>query len=199
MYTPDSVRRKAPLRHLSQAAGRPYSLAPHGWPGVARRACCAAARFSRLRSRTHSPCSQLHARLAGRIAAPAGRLLPYPFTPHLLTQAGLLSVAVVVAPPLPAAHPHLLFREATSPARLPQPAGSREVPLPIVHRQRRLHPLSALIQLLTCQITLSAGSRTAQDATCPIRSKKCIIAPSHCQIRGVFRPDRNHKRRPRPL
>ena len=31
---------------------------------------------------THPPCSQLHARLAGTIAGPAGRLLPYRFTPY---------------------------------------------------------------------------------------------------------------------
>ena len=31
---------------------------------------------------THSPCSQLHARLAGCIAETAGGLLPHPFTPY---------------------------------------------------------------------------------------------------------------------
>jgi len=31
---------------------------------------------------THSPCSQLHARLADCISATAGGLLPHPFTPY---------------------------------------------------------------------------------------------------------------------
>lgn len=35
-------------------------------------------------SRTHLPCSRLHARLAGDITVTAGRLLPYPFTPDRL-------------------------------------------------------------------------------------------------------------------
>ena len=33
-------------------------------------------------SLTHSPCSRLHARLAGRISTPAGGLLPHPFSPY---------------------------------------------------------------------------------------------------------------------
>ena len=49
----------------------------------------AAARFNCLAtSRTHLPCSRLHARLAGCIAALAGRLLPYPFTPHQIASHG---------------------------------------------------------------------------------------------------------------
>ena len=48
-------------------------------------------------SRTHSPCSPLHARPAGAITAAAGRLLPYPFTPGRFAPVGILSVAVVVA------------------------------------------------------------------------------------------------------
>ena len=79
---------------------------------------------------THSPCSPLYARLAGGIAATAGRLLPYPFTPGRLAPVGLLSVAVVVATPLPMRCPHLLFRGATALAGLPRPGRSREVPLP---------------------------------------------------------------------
>ena len=50
-----------------------------------------------LTGQTHSPCSPLHARLAGAIAAAAGRLLPYPFNPGRLSPVGFLSVAVVVA------------------------------------------------------------------------------------------------------
>ena len=77
----------------------------------------------------------------------AGRLLPYPFTPYLPCQsrvsarrtAGLLSVAVVVNHPLPDGCPHLLFRGATF--RPQGTGGSREVPLPVQDRQRRLpHP-----------------------------------------------------------
>lgn len=49
----------------------------------------AATRFNCLAtSRTHLPCSRLHARLAGCIAASAGRLLPYPFTPHQFASQG---------------------------------------------------------------------------------------------------------------
>jgi hypothetical protein len=54
-------------------------------------------------SLTHSPCSQLHARLAGRISTPAGGLLPHPFNPYPHPErmpgplAGILSVAVVVS------------------------------------------------------------------------------------------------------
>jgi len=53
-------------------------------------------------SLTHSPCSQLHARPAGRISTLAGGLLPHPFNPYPHPGrmpgplAGLLSVAVVV-------------------------------------------------------------------------------------------------------
>ena len=101
MYTPDSVRRQAPVRHLSQPRVAP-------WAGAAWPAGCCPTHLLRcgeiqLRcSRTHSPCSQLHARLAGHIAVAAGRHLPYPFTPGQLALVGLLSVAVVVTLPLPA-------------------------------------------------------------------------------------------------
>ena len=37
---------------------------------------------------THSPCSQLHARLAGCIAETAGGLLPHPFTPYRTLRVG---------------------------------------------------------------------------------------------------------------
>ncbi|GIK72941.1 MAG: hypothetical protein BroJett021_19290 [Chloroflexota bacterium] len=43
--------------------------------------------------------------------------------------AGLLSVAVVVAEPLPTLRPHLLFRGAIASVT---PIGSREVPLPTI-------------------------------------------------------------------
>jgi hypothetical protein len=86
-------------------------------------------------SRTHLPCSRLHARLAGDITVTAGRLLPYPFTPDRLnalqaSSAALLSVAVVVTMPLPALRPHLLFHGAIVLMELPRSEGSREVPLP---------------------------------------------------------------------
>lgn len=119
-------------RHLSQPCRQ-------GWPCVASRVLPdAPAPLRRDRTgqgkppngQTHSPCSPLHARLAGTVAGPAGRLLPYPFTPGRFAPEGLLSVAVVVTAPLPAQRPHLLFREAAVPARLPRPGGSREVPLP---------------------------------------------------------------------
>ena len=85
----------------------------------------AATRSSRLPSRTHSPCSRLHARLAGCITAPAGGLLPHRFTPDQPASpaAGMLSVAVVVERPLPGARPHLLFHGATFPNLLPGRAG----------------------------------------------------------------------------
>lgn len=48
-------------------------------PGLA---VAAAMRPNRLAAGlAHSPCSQLHARLAGDITASAGRLLPYRFSP----------------------------------------------------------------------------------------------------------------------
>lgn len=68
-------------------------------------------------SPTHSPCFQLYARPAGTIAGPAGRLLPYRFTPDRsypkVKEAGLFSVAVVVNGQRAVHRPHLLFREAT--------------------------------------------------------------------------------------
>lgn len=76
-------------------------------------------------SRTHSPCSQLHARPAKVIAAPAGGLLPHRFNPYhplrpcpktrVQLVAGMLSVAVVVGTVSPLLRPHLRFRGATLP------------------------------------------------------------------------------------
>ena len=64
----------------------------------------------------HSPCSQSHARLAGRVTTTAGGLLPHRFAPCrciLGAPAGMLSVAVVVRTRLSPACPHLLFHGAT--------------------------------------------------------------------------------------
>jgi hypothetical protein len=64
----------------------------------------------------HSPCSQSHARLAGRVTTTAGGLLPHRFAPYRRFRgapAGMLSVAVVVRTRLSPACPHLLFRGAT--------------------------------------------------------------------------------------
>jgi len=75
-----------------------------------------------LRRPAHSPCSQLHARPAGRISTPAGGLLPHRFNPYPHPGrmpgplAGILSVAVVVTRSLLAWRPHLLFHEATVPS-----------------------------------------------------------------------------------
>ena len=134
-------------------------------------------RLSTPASATHSPCFQLHARPAGPITAPAGGLLPHPFSPYpsfntwlccfattnffiwlccfattaCIREAGLLSVAVVVKR-CDSACPHLLFREATWPLHTQKP-GSREVPLhqrqaPLSQVQRRLEAVS--IDLLSC-------------------------------------------------
>ena len=90
--------------------------------------------------KTHSPCSPLHARLAGFVSKTAGGLLPHRFTPYrpVTRTAGLLSVAVVVTWPLPDMRPHLRFRGATSQrCCITDIAGeSREVPLPAYCRQR---------------------------------------------------------------
>lgn len=100
-------------------------LAAHGLLGVTQ---CYLRRCDEILPpvgcKTHSPCSQLHARLAGAIADSAGGLLPHRFTPYRSTgalsgadtEAGILSVAVVVKQQLPVVCPHLLFREATLPA-----------------------------------------------------------------------------------
>ena len=182
MYTPDSVQRQAPVRHLSQPRVAPWTGA--AWPA----GCCPThlLRCGEIQlhcSRTHSPCSQLHARLAGHIAVAAGRLLPYPFTPGQLALVGLLSVAVVVTWPLPATRPHLRFREATPPARLPRPAGSREVPLPkCIGSDGAIPPC---IQLLTC----STAPVHHPPHHMTFRNKKCIIARLPCQIRGVYPVD----------
>ena len=149
--TPDSVGAAqktcaTPCRHLSRPAGAggswPAGRDPAS-PAPLRRDSTAPLPGEPARTDgTHSPCSRLHARPAGRIAAPAGDALTSPFHPSPrrtglgpCTVAGLLSVAVVVGGQLLARRPHLLFRGATLPGF--RPAGSREVPLPVHDRQRR--------------------------------------------------------------
>jgi hypothetical protein len=103
------------------------------WPH--RRRCDETEKMRRLESASlaspaHSPCSQSHARPAGRVTTTAGGLLPHRFAPGLRSsgaQVGMLSVAVVVRPRLSPACPHLRFRGATLPVL--GRAGSREVPL----------------------------------------------------------------------
>ncbi|MEM7131162.1 MAG: hypothetical protein AAF702_32875 [Chloroflexota bacterium] len=150
MYTPDSVgssgqnvtpqkhdataHHSKPCRHLSQRR-RDTEVSLFGWQFVACQVLPGLTRTAATRSnqqlpkaatsQTHSPCSQLHARLAEIITDSAGRPLPHPFTPYLYIihqqawpaassyMAGLLSVAVVVNAPLPVRSPHLLFHEAT--------------------------------------------------------------------------------------
>gem|GEM_PF-1686804 len=70
-------------------------------------------------SRTHPPCSRLHARPAGPVTGNRWWALTPPFhpSPEGILPAGLLSVAVVVTCELPHRRPHLLFREATLPQR----------------------------------------------------------------------------------
>jgi hypothetical protein len=83
--TPDSVDR-APCRPMQ----RPYCHLSRQSPARRIMACWALPNFTRsaatrshhYSSMTLSPCSQPHARLAEYIAVPAGRLLPYPFTPY---------------------------------------------------------------------------------------------------------------------
>ena len=65
-------------RHLSQ---RPRPLAVCGLLGVTQPRPHRCDEIPLL-SRTRSPCSRLHARLAGHIAVTAGGLLPHPFTPY---------------------------------------------------------------------------------------------------------------------
>ncbi len=98
----------------------------------------AAARFDcPATSRTHLPCSQLHARLAGVIADAAGRLLPCPFTPHRQSGGSALccgcSHAAIAAstPPLAVSWGNRSGRVASSRWEL----GSSSTG---VHRQRRL-------------------------------------------------------------
>ena len=60
-------------------------------PGVTRpcRPCCDETELLRMRSGpAHSPCSRLHARPAGDIAAAAGGLLPHRFSPDGAAVAG---------------------------------------------------------------------------------------------------------------
>ena len=150
-------------------------------------------------SRTHSPCSQLHARPAERIAASAGGLLPHPFTPGQPALVGLLSVAVVVTPPTPASlpmptpapRPHLLFREATSPARLPQPAESREVPLPVKPAATAPFPLHSVVNLLD-------GRTHRLPLHDPSGRKSVSLSATHVKFRAIYRStrlsvERNHE------
>jgi hypothetical protein len=135
-------------------------------------------------SRTHSPCSQLHARLAGHIAVAAGRLLPYPFTPGRLAPVGS-ALCCGCSHVAIAGHgrPHLLFREATPWPGCPSQAGSREVPLPkYIDSDGAIPPC---IQLLTC--STAPVQHPLHHMT--FRNKKCIIALLTCQIRGVFPVD----------
>jgi len=97
--------------------------ANRGLPGITRPRPLRCDEIAPAWSATLSPCSRLHARLAGYIAATAGGLLPHPFTPYRPWPAGILSVAVVVSRPLPDACPHLRFRGAT----LSPPKGGRGV------------------------------------------------------------------------
>ena len=152
MHTPDSVSLATVSSSVSSAEAAWQPMVCRVLPDVA----CAAATRSH-RGGTLSPCSQLHARLAGVIAGPAGGLLPHPFTPDPHTGfpvrwAGLLSVAVVVRRPLPTACPHLLFREATVPISLKTggesgssstgaTAGSDDYIRPIVHLSMYTKPL----------------------------------------------------------
>jgi len=166
-HTPDSV---GPILRPTLAviclngpptSGRP--LAMNGSPGVARphRHRCdeiqppTCAQRRQPTSRTLSPCSQLHARPAGYIAAPAGGLLPHRFSPHPWpegTEAGIFSVAVVVMHPLPGARPHLLFHGATSRpwTAVHAPAGSREVPLTVALSQENDRQRQQLFVIFDC-------------------------------------------------
>ncbi|CAN5577104.1 hypothetical protein BH10CHL1_BH10CHL1_14970 [soil metagenome] len=72
-------------------------------PASLRRDCTSYLPKGYKTSPTHSPCFQLHARLAKLIAEFAGRLLPYRFNPYQCSGitrklAGFFSVAVVVKP-----------------------------------------------------------------------------------------------------
>jgi hypothetical protein len=135
----------------------------------------AAARFNCLAtSRTHLPCSRLHARLAGDIAVSAGRLLPYPFTPYLVgttvsAPAGLLSVAVVVAGSFPTRRPHLLFHGAIASV---YPNGSREVPLPAITGSDDTVALNSIVKLHTRSLVAVAIKRVYLSST---RSLLCQI------------------------
>ncbi len=124
--TPDSVHA---VIYLTLACARMAAPDLQGVTPLRRRRC--GETKPAVASLAHSPCSRLHARLAGDIAAAAGGLLPHRFSPYLVAQAGLLSVAVVVAERLLVRRPHLLFRGATFPAA---PGGSREVPLRSPHQ-----------------------------------------------------------------
>jgi hypothetical protein len=123
-----------------------HGVAAPDLPGVTRphrRRCDETEKMSWLESASlaspaHSPCSQPHARPAGRVATTAGGLLPHRFAPYRRSSealAGMLSVAVVVRSRLSPACPHLLFRGATLPVR--GRAGSREVPLDSIPPFRR--------------------------------------------------------------
>jgi len=79
-------------------------------------------------SPAHSPCSRLYARLAEYVTVPAGRLLPYPFTPCRCACTGGTALCCGCSRyALLRQRPHLLFHEATVPKIS---AESREVPLP---------------------------------------------------------------------
>ena len=136
----------------------------------------------------HSPCSQLHARLAGRVAPNRWWALIPPFHPLPAPAkgrplAGLLSVAVVVAMPLPAWRPHLLFREATLPPRGGGESGSSSTG---ADRQRR--------RSIYFRITGSCQSASILDiiasASIFVKIRKMLggrfrIEPSHPRIRSA--------------
>jgi len=110
------------------------------------------------------------------LLATAGRLLPHPFTPHLPAQdlrtaAALLSVAVVVTPPIAVPRPHLLFHGAIVSA---VPKRSREVPLLTADQQRRRTLF--WVQLLSC------CSRSLSGPMLP--DFYSVLCPAGCQVCG---------------
>ena len=110
------------------------------------------------------------------LLATAGGLLPHPFTPHLPAQdlrtaAALLSVAVVVTPPIVVVRPHLLFHGAIVSA---VPKRSREVPLLTADQQRRRNLF--WVQLLSCR------SRCLSGPLPPDFSYYFVLCPAGCQV-----------------
>ncbi len=110
--TPDSVPSVICL--AADAAATPARLAPAGIAATGPNPPLPA-------EPAHLPCSRLDIHLAAVVANDAGRLLPHRFTPDRRASsrpypsAGILSVAVVVTPPLPMRRPDLLFHQATCP------------------------------------------------------------------------------------
>jgi hypothetical protein len=189
------------IRHLSQTGCA--GLAAPGLPGVTRPDRCRCGETEPWARPTHLAPGCTLAQ-PGTLLHPAGGLLPHRFTPYPgsiydAAGAGLLSVAVVVRRPLPTACPHLLFREATLPARIDRLGVGKFL---CISMQRRIKPhghlalswADACVDLRQASVILR---RPRQDSNLrPQRPQRCALSP---ELRGHVTGVRRKTHVPLPL